>query len=163
MQIERHGYVFDAFLIERIHIISKDALANLHNPAKFEASLLAGILMRQGESLKRQNPFHGLVGKRVPLDGFLGALVALKMCCFGMPLARGDVILRGEEFGIITACASEGSACFAIVDVLRKTGIVAPHAFRCVPCDISQAWPADELEQAVCWYTDGPDLIVLTF
>ena len=46
-QIEKTVFVCDAFLIERLHLTSKDALTNVHNPVNFEASLLSGTCERQ--------------------------------------------------------------------------------------------------------------------
>ena len=85
------------------------------------------------------------------------------MHCFGIHLTIGDVVLRGgEELGIITACASEGPSFFAIVDVLRIVGDVAPRASKCERTEISQAWPTQDLEQTICWYEEGSDLVVIT-
>jgi hypothetical protein len=74
------------------------------------------------------------------------------MTCFGMLLTVGDVVLRvGQEFGIITACASEGPDVFAIVDVLQVVGDVAPRASKCTRTTIS-----------LCWYKVDSDLVVIT-
>ena len=160
-QIEKAGFVVDCFLIEKLHLVSKDALTNVHNPARFEGSLLAGICERQRQAL-RNNIFYGLVGKTVPLHGFLGTLAARKMNCLGMRLAVDDIVFRGEEFGLITACAEDASQAYAIVDVWHKVAQVAPHASRCVRCNICQAWPASEVQQAPCWYIEGAEIVVLT-
>jgi hypothetical protein len=160
-QIEKAGFVFDTFLIEKLHLTSKDALTFVHNPTRFEGCLLAGICEKQRQSLQKGNMFHGLLGQTVPLRGFFGTLAARKMNSFGMRLAVDDLVFRGEEFGLITACAEDASGAYAIVDVWHKVGQVAPHAFRCVRCNICQAWPASELQLAPCWYNEGAELVVI--
>ncbi len=120
----------------------------MHDPVRFEGSLLAGICERQRQSLRADNIFYGLVGQTVPLRCFFGPLAARKMNCLGMRLAVDDIVFRGEEFGLITACAEDASQAFAIVDVWHKVAQVAPHASRCVRCNMCQAWPASDVKQA---------------
>ena len=132
----------------------------MHNPVIFEASLLAGICEKQISSLNACI-FEGLIGQTVPLQGFLGTLAASKMNCYGMPISVGDVVSRGEAFGVVTACAEDPSGVYAIVDVWHKVRQVAPHAFRCARCDMRQAWPCSEIQQAPCWYTEGDGLVIV--
>ena len=82
----------------------------------------------------------------MPLHGFLGTLAASKMNCFGMHISVGDVVFRGEAFGVVAACAEDASEVYVIVDVWHKVRQVAPHAFRCARCDMRQAWPGSEIQ-----------------
>ncbi len=122
-QIRLFCFVIDAFIIERLHLVVKDVLSNLHNPAKFEASLLAGVCMKQMDVL-RGNILHGLVGSAVPLRGFPCTMVAKQMRFCGMTISVGDVVFRETVVGKVTACASERGHCFfAIVEVWQAVGL----------------------------------------
>jgi hypothetical protein len=60
-QIGKAGLVIDAFIIERLHLVVKEVLTNMHNPVHFEASLLKGCCVKQIAALKK-NVLHGLIG-----------------------------------------------------------------------------------------------------
>ena len=160
-QIRKHKFVIDAFVIERLHLLIKEALLQAHNPLIFEASLLRIVLLKQFEVLKG-TIMYGLVGSSAPLCGFLGARVAREMRCFGMTIAVGDVVFRDEGVGKVTACVLEGSRLFTIVQVWLVQGFVTPHSRKCQPTAASEAWPAEHLEIALAWYVDGDHTVVLS-
>ena len=134
-QIKEIKFVFDAFMIEKLHLITKDVLSNLHNPADFEASLLAGICERQISSLN-SSIFQGLIGQTVPLQGWLGTLAASKMNCFGMHISVDDVVFRpvvGIHLGAATASVAAAAAMradLAAAPQLQQLDGLAPARLR---------------------------------
>ena len=145
-QITESKCVVGTFMIENLDLITRYVMSHVHNPTTFEASLLAGVCERQRSSLNSGSIFQGLLGQTAPLLGFMGTLAASKMNCFGMHISVGDVVFRGEAFGVVTACVEDASGVYAIVTVWQKVRQVAPHAFRCARCDMRQAWPGSEIQ-----------------
>ena len=108
-------------------------------------------MLRQIERLKDKQ-FFGLVGRKVPLRGFPGCLAAKEMNYAGMTIAARDVVLRDGVAGRIIACAEDQSDLAAIT----------PHSRRWRTTDVVQAWPVEQIIQAVAWYSEADHFIVLT-
>ncbi len=161
-QIRDFGVVIDAFIIERLHLVLKDVLKNVHNPHIFETSLLRNCMARQIKALNDHAAVYGLVGKTAPLDACPGATAAQDMRFCGMRLASGDVVLRAGVAGEITLCATEGDRCFVIVNVWSEAGVVTAYSRRWQKTDSHQAWPAEDVEPCLAWYTEeGGSIIAL--
>ncbi len=160
-QIARDKWVVDAFVMERLHLVVKESFAYLRNHADVEASLLRGSMLRQIERLKEKH-FYGLLGRQVPLRGFPGCLAAKEMHYSGMTIAARDVVLRDGAAGRVIACAAEQSNMFVLVQVWASTAAITPHSQRWRTTDVVQAWRVENITQAVAWYSEGDDFIVLT-
>ena len=128
----------------------------IRNSVDFEASLLRGVCLKQMMALKKTS-LGGLIGTTAPLHGYPLARIANRMRFWGMDISIGDVVIRNAIPGRVTACAFDFNY-FVIVEVWDATGV----AQRWRPSDNVQAWPLEEIEQAVAWYLDGDDVVVLT-
>ena len=158
-QIRRDGFVLDCFVIERLHLVVREILANVHNPVDMEGSLLRGICLKQMMALK-DTILTGLIGPTAPLRDFPLAAVATRMRFCGMDVSAGDVVTRNAISARVTACAVEDNRHFVLVELWQAAGIVA-QAQRWRRTDHVQAWPAEEIELAAAWYADGEDVVVL--
>ena len=69
-QIRTDGIVFDAFLIERCHVLVKSIADNVKTQQHFERSVLAGVLNVQMRHAQHANDVTGLRGRSVLLPGF---------------------------------------------------------------------------------------------
>ena len=83
-----------------------------------------------------------------------------------MEISIGDVVFRGAVAGEVPLCASEGPRCFAIVQVLHEVSIVTSYrgrvySLRWQRTSDREAWPAEELELAIAWHTEGDDIVIL--
>ena len=118
-------------------------------------------MLRQIERLKDKQ-FFGLVGRKVPLRGFPGCLAAKEMNYAGMTIAARDVVLRDGVAGRIIACAEDQSDLFLLVQVWASMAAITPHSRRWRTTDVVQAWPVEQIIQAVAWYSEADHFIVLT-
>ena len=161
LQIARDKWVVDAFTMERLHLVVKESFSYLRNHADFEGSLLRGSMLRQIERLK-DKLFFGLAGRKVPLRGFPGCLAASEMNYAGMTIAARDVVFRDGVAGRVIACAEDRGDLFLLVQVWASMAVITPHSQRWRTTDVAQAWPVYQITQAVAWYSDGDDVVVLT-
>ena len=118
-------------------------------------------MLRQIERLKDKQ-FCGLAGRKVPLRGFPGCLAAKEMNYAGMTIAARDVVLRDGIAGRIIACAADQSDLFLLVQVWASMEAITPHSRRWRTTDVAQAWPVEQIIQAVAWYSEADHFIVLT-
>ena len=79
-----------------------------------------------------------------------------------MTIPARDAVLRDGDAGRVIACAEEQSNMFVLVQVWASTAAVTPHGQRWRTTDVVQAWPVENITQAVVWYSEGDDFIVLT-
>ena len=161
-QIREFRFVLDAFIIERLHLVVREVLAKVHNPATFEQSLLKFAMARQIAALNAHAATHGLTGRTAPLRGFPAARAAAAMLYCGMALASGDVVFRDSVAGEVTLCATEGGRGFVIVEVWREVAVVTAHSRKWQKTGSQEAWPVEDLEQSAAWYKDGDDVVVLS-
>lgn len=159
-QIENVGFVVDAFIIERLHLLAKEVLGMTHNDTAFEASLLKACCMKQIAQLK-QTVLTGLIGRTTPLRGFPGAVVAQRLRYSGMDVSVGDIVVRDSVVARVAACAAEGSHTYVIAEVWQEVSIVDPHSRRWRLSGDTQPWPAEEIEQAIAWYFIEGDMVVI--
>jgi len=158
-QIRRDGFVLDCFVIERLHLVVREVLGNVHNPVDMEGSLLRGICVKQMIALKN-TILQGLIGNTAPLRDFPLATIATRMRFCGMDVSAGDVVTRNASAARVTACAAEGNRLFVIVESWQAAGFDA-QSQRWRRTGNVQAWPAEEIELAPAWYADGEDVVVL--
>ena len=102
------------------------------------------------------------MGRKVPLRGFPGCLAASEMNYAGMTIAARDVVLRDGVAGRIIACAEDRGDLFLLVQVWASMAVITPHSQRWRTTGVAQAWPVEQITQAVAWYSDGDDVVVLT-
>jgi hypothetical protein len=159
-QLRRSQCVFDAFIIERNHLVVKAIAEQVDRTTVFERSVLTGLLNKM-HSLEVSH--EGLVGKRAKLPGSHNVLVADSMRRFGLDLAVGDVIRCCNAFGIVRACVSELEVSVAIVALLE---VVARPVGHYVKCKLTrdrtlEMWSPADIHQCKAWYVDSDSHLVV--
>ena len=156
-----HLYVLDAFVIEKEHLAAKPIADRTDNTIDYEASVLAGMLHSQVESLGRLGPRATLIGKSAPLEAFDDARVCDRVEIDGVPFVVGDFVHCESKQGKVVACCEQDDDLFLIIDVLvtverlsKDSGIYAFDGRRVV-------WDARNLSLALAWRSDPRGLLVI--
>jgi hypothetical protein len=158
-QIKQDGIVIDGWIVERLHLRTKQVAEHVDNTVRFERSVLSGVLnIHFREAAAGVGP-HGLRGRTAPFHE--NALIADSMETFSMKVSRGDFVFRGEHLGMLTACIEEGGQLMALVETFEMIETVSAHSTRVRQSGNPAIWIAEELELAVAWITEPNGFVVI--
>ena len=161
LQILRDKLVLDAWIIERLHLLLRDILGHYRSTSDhFESNLLAGVCLKQSESLKT-SVFYGLDGTAKPLEGFPGTSIANSLLYCGLRVSATDVVWRENVPGLVRACADERGTLFVLVDVYRQVGNEVEGTPMWRETGKIEAWLAEHIEQAMAWYDADDGVVIL--
>lgn len=160
-QIRRHQLVLDAFIVERIHLRIKAVADKVKKTTAFERSTLSGTLVTQLSAMESQVATGGLLGKTAPMPGMVGARVADRMEVAGIEIRVGDVVVYGEDPGVVVACAAEGCEVFALVRALAKASAITATVGRYKESANVEVWPALSCVPAVAWRCEADSSMVV--
>ena len=162
-QLLRDMCVLDAFVIERTHLRVKAIADHIRNTSEFERSTLAGVLTGAFESAKSASLEGGLLGITAPWPARPTTSIGDKMDIFNFEVAVDDVVLRGNDAGVVRACAAEAGTLFAFVEPLGEATTVSPQGIAFRTKGAISLWPAAELRHCVGWQrrADGSLLVLL--
>ena len=162
-QISRDRLVLDAFVIERQHLLVKKVAENVTNTRAFERSVLASLLTVQRQEVRAALFGEGLLGKRSRLQGApAGVEVTLKMkvnC--SVELTVGDIVRRGNEAGLVRACAADASGLFVYVSRMEVVANVTPQSIRCAILPELAIWRAAACEACLAWRFESEVIVVV--
>jgi hypothetical protein len=161
-QLVRDECVLDAFIIERTHLVVKGIADHIRNTSCFEQSVLSGVTTLAFESAAVALAGDCLVGRCALLPGFPGVQVADKMSIFNIDVSVDDIIVRGEEAGVVVACALENGRLLVVVDLLVKTANVSSHTDVFSLAGQHGVWSAAEVGHCLGWYCqpDGSFVVI---
>lgn len=147
-QIVRDGMVLDLFIIERTHVMVKAVADTVLNTARYERSVLAGVVntLLHGQG---STAIHALLGKCRRASP--GVLTASKMKVYGVHLEEGDIVLQSGGCGIIVACLAIDGVLHAAVDVLERHGDHTQNWGHWVRSASRAVWVAAVLHHPVAW------------
>jgi len=112
----------DAFIIERLHLRVKRQAVDIKELRVYEKAVLAGAINEQFEDATK--PFaDGLRGKPVRFDG---AMVADHMMTGNMRASTDDVVMRGDQAGVVALCVEENGVLMVIVNELAHVAQAMP-------------------------------------
>jgi hypothetical protein len=147
-QMEIDDFVYDQFIIERLHLAVKPHAERCLNTRRFERSVLSGVINSQLDSLGRMRQDCTILDNQVvKIEGFHDAELADKMDVLGMTITVGDIVFFGDRAGRVLACASENNVFGAIVDEFRRIRQVSPSCANWQQTEQVRIWRALELEQ----------------
>ena len=109
-----------------------------------------------------EQPEHHAADKHDEMDKQQECLAAKEVNYAGMTIAARDVVFRDGVAGRIIARAEDQSDLFLLVQVWASMAVITPHSQRWRTTGAAQAWPVYQITQAVAWYSDGDDFVVLT-
>ena len=163
--LERDTFLFDAFVIERLHLRARRVADSACGQRKFEVTVLNGLVNSQCHALREEGRLRSpLLGQTVPLPGVPGGQLGRRLEARGTHLSVDDVVRLGEVFGSVRACVSEDGNCFVLVDEHPTLRILTE---TCVVCSIADGprslWRALEVELCSAWrHADGGvNLVIL--
>ena len=127
-QMLMDNVLFDAFIIERLHLRVRNHAENVKNQTTYETSVLSGVVSEHSRAAQAALPGCGLMGKTVsPAPGLA---ISDNMDIGGMKITFGDVVVHGSNVGRVVACCVEGQDMLALVDAWRYVSGISPHSSK---------------------------------
>ena len=130
-QIQRNGFVLDAFTLERKHRAAKRVANACDNTSSFEASVLSRLLREAMDAMPDsfvQNylskPIASAPTEIALLVGDATCMVSERARCNGISVSAGDVLLSMQLALQIMICISSKGDIFALVRVFDFSGKV---------------------------------------
>ena len=146
------GVVFDAFVIERLHLRVKAVSENVKNTKTFERSVLSGVVNSHVRSANQKWIGGGLVGAAVQHPIVQESLVADHVELAGVRVAVGDVVCCGERMGQVVACVTYESGLLLVVDAWRLAQRLSQHSSKWQTIGAQRcAWQVAEAEECIAW------------
>lgn len=142
--------VFDAFIIERLHLRMKSIADPIDNTRTYERSVLAGMINSQVRILQQSFCQDGLLGGQANVVG-AGVIVADKATLGGLNLSVGDLAFDADTVGQVVAIAREGDGLFAIVKVMEFHRKVSEHSALWRPTDAVCVWRMVSMSLPLAW------------
>jgi hypothetical protein len=148
-QLARDQMVLDTFVVERGHLKVKAVADGVDNTARFERSVLAGVLNASFDcSVDSRSSPHALHGATMVGDGTFSAKA---MRVHGMSISVGDIVGFGRQLGRIESClAVNGTLCVA-AESLRPVGEHTLHWGCWSPGGDYELWIAASLQLCLAW------------
>lgn len=160
-QVGDSDYVFDAFIVERLHLRVKGIADLVANTTAFERSVLSGVAnehIRRGQACQAGG---GLLGAFAQHPQVPGVLVADRLELGGVRAAVGDYLFRSDIAGLVVACCLADGDLSLVVDVCQKVRDLSTHSSLWRKGGARQAWPLAEVSECVSWLDAGDDGVVV--
>jgi hypothetical protein len=164
-QLASDTVVFDAFVIERLHLRVRPLADNVKRLDTWERSVLGGVLNSHIRSANNANCKvlgGGLVGKSATHHLLPGSTLADNLELGGFRAAVGDVVCSSDSAGTVVACSVFEGELWLIVDAWQLARKISAHSgeWRTDKPE-RQAWRAAEAEECVAWKVDHFDATVI--
>ena len=91
-----------------------------------------------------------LAGRTHRLQGREDSIVAVRMTVAHEEVWCGDVVVRGETAGLVTACLQESGVLYALVQVWQRGRDVSRHSAEWEATDVPDVAP--HLQVCPAWY-----------
>ena len=151
-QLQTDAWLFDSFVIERLHLRIRTIAEHCKNLASYETSVLSGVFNDHARRAEATVTTVGLLGRTAPLPGWPGVIVSDHLEISGMRAAVGDFVFRGrDELAEIAACAADGGELFIIADEWQKVADVTPMSARWQQSGDRVVWRADQITECLTW------------
>ena len=144
-QMRKMDFIFDAFIIERLHLRVKRILDNIKDLSHLESSTLAGICNAQFQEADKICG-DGLRGRVCLHDGCRVA----DACSVGsLSFAAEDAVFRGAELGVVQLFLEDDDYIYAVVRGCEYRSEVSKYGSEwTLIYDDLKLWPVSHLEQA---------------
>ena len=155
-QMQGDESVFDAFIVERLHLRVKRVTENITSMVSFETATLSGVLNSHARSLATRKDTSGLHGRTTSSSMFQGATIADSMELGGFECAVNDVVFLGESCAYVVACALESGKLYAIVDEMVLKRELTHHSGVWTTAGASRKiWRLEDMCECVAWRSGG--------
>ena len=164
-QLATDAVVFDAFVIERLHLRVRPVADNVKRLRGWERSVLSGVLNSHVRSACEDSCKvlgAGLLGRTAEHHLFPGSTIADKMELGGFRVSVGDVVCKGDFAGEVAACIFFEGELWLAVNAWRQSRKLSAHSstWRTESCQL-QTWRASEADECVAWKVDGGEATVI--
>jgi len=144
--------IFDAFVLERMHLTAKGVADLQDNTSRYERSVLAGVLNVQCRLLQGVASASLLDVHVAPLPGYPDALVSDNMQVRGEHFSVGDLIrCGGNRAGEVLACVKEHDAFYVIVNELSLIEALTPQSSTWRFTGSTMVCSAAHITQTLAW------------
>jgi hypothetical protein len=155
-------WLFDAFVIERLHLRVKKIAQNVKNMEYYEQAVLSGVVNEHLRMLEESSFEDRLIQRALPFPGVPGALIADHLEANGVRLSVSDYVFQGEALGHVQACCLEDGNFFVVVDVLQKLADMSPRSSRWSTRQVERTvWRTSGLSECLAWQLAPPLEIVV--
>lgn len=150
--LEKDTFLFDAFVVERLHLRARAVADNACRLDRFEVTVLQGLVNAQCHAARQQNAGPTLFGKAYELPGVVGCKMARRVEAHGVFVTTEDIVMCCGQFGLVLACLLENQNGFVLVAELPMLRRVTA---TCVVCQATGAkreiWPLSDIDQCSAW------------
>ena len=159
-QLEGDDRVWDAFIIERLHLRVKVVADRVDNTSSWEESVLSGHTAMHRASLRGSLGF-GLVGNSIELSDMPGVDIADELNYGGLHISRLDFVLALGSAGRVVACLEEAGHFYVVLRWLHKAQQLSPTSSRWDETAAHGLIRAGNVEQCVAWYWPAQGGVVI--
>ena len=154
-------FLFDAFVIERLHLRVRNIADNVSCMASFERSVLSGVLNDHARRASSCVSGGGLLGQSAPFPDVPTALISDKLEWGGFRAAVGDVVFYGQQLGVVVACCIEESVLYVVVELAELLRTLSPHCSCWREAQGGrEIWLASTVSECATWQRNEPDEIL---
>ena len=159
---EDDRFLFDSFIIERLHQRVLRAADNIKDPREYEVSVMSRVVNEQIRCLQKHPLKPGLRGRAVPFPGLPSILIADHLNIAGLNISVADYVFQGDSMGYVQACCIDGDEFYIVSDVMQKLVDLSPHSSRWSTRPTSrEIWRATALTECLAWQNVGHGEVVV--
>lgn len=164
-QLASDTMVFDAFVIERLHLRVRPLADNAKRLQGWERSVLSGVVNSHARSAREDSCRvlgAGLVGRVAEHPVAPRSIIADKLELGGFRVSVGDVVCKGECAGEVAACLVFEGELWLVVNAWRQLRKVSAHsATWCANGHNVQTWRVSDAEECVAWKVERGEATVI--
>ena len=161
-QLCSDSFVFDCFVVERLHLRVKACAEHIKNTRRVEWSVLSNAVNTHVRDASKMRVKDGLVGHVARMGRFPSASISDNCQVKELRCSVGDFVMNCETCGQVVACCVEEGEIFVVADELQELSKLSQQSGVWAPIASRQVWRAAELSEVAAWQAnaDGTFLIV---
>jgi hypothetical protein len=156
-QIAKDGFILDAFVIERTHLMVKTVADHVENTRIFEASVLRGVVNAKLLLSKSAIGCDTLLGRMQPVPGHEAMVIADRMLVSTFEVCVSDFVVLGSFVGRVVACVCELNTLLLIVETFAVVARIGTHTVVARGSRASEVWRASDVQHAIAWRCNAED------
>jgi len=145
----RDARVYDAFVIERMHLLVKATATRVDNTKVFERSVLSGTLNIMMASLEHFRGPCMFEGSTRIIPALPNTVFAESMVIWAASFSVGDVVLYQNAAGELCACALEAGMYYGVVDMFDHVQSITRFGHKWQSVGNIKLIPARDLTLAI--------------
>jgi hypothetical protein len=147
-------WLFDAFVVERLHLRVKEVASHVKGHRRFERAVLSGVVNVHAESLRDKDFMKYAAGPTAHCPGLPDVQLTDRLRGIGLPVAVRDCVFLGGALGVVLACCVDSVDAYVIVNELHKVADLSAHSSTWSQRAAERkVWPARQLSECIAWQT----------